>query len=86
MTAIRVAHAGADYEVVVGDLAEALPRIEVTGRGASACRSSAISASSTFMASCWPGWRLPEPILVPEGEAAKDWHTLGRYYRPARRA
>lgn len=33
MTAIRVAHAGADYEVLIGKLAQAMPRLEALAKG-----------------------------------------------------
>ena len=75
MTVIRVAHAGADYEVIVGALAEAIPRLEAIANGR---RLPIISDRRVFNLH---GGRLgeislPEPILVPEGEAAKDWRTL----------
>jgi 3-dehydroquinate synthase len=75
MTTIRVTHAGADYEVIVGGLEEALPRLAALADGA---RLPVITDQRVF------GLRgellaeigLPEPFLVPEGEAAKDWRTL----------
>ena len=75
MTMIRVAHAGADYEVVVGALADAMPKLQAIADGR---RLPLVSDQRVFdlhgdklAAIC-----LPAPILVPEGEAAKDWRTL----------
>jgi len=75
MTTIRVAHAGADYDVIVGPLAENLARMQqlagdsllplVTDErvfGLYGNRLSRLTAT--------------EPIIVPEGEAAKDWRTV----------
>lgn len=75
MTSLRVAHAGADYEVLVGDFAAALPALNVIAQGR---RLPVISDQRVFNLY---GRRLSEvalaePILVPEGEAAKDWGTL----------
>lgn len=75
MTSYRVAHAGADYEVVVGSLAEALPKLQAIAGGV---RLPIVSDQRVFRLH---GARLadlaiPHPILVPEGEAAKDWATL----------
>jgi 3-dehydroquinate synthase len=75
MTTIRVAHAGADYEVIVGDLSEALPTIAAIANG---IRLPIVSDARVFDLH---GRRLADvsvtdPILVPEGEAAKDWATL----------
>lgn len=76
MTAIRVAHAGADYDVIVGDLAAVLPRIDALACGQ---RLPLVSDARVFElhGALLAGVTLPEPILVPEGEAAKDWDTLG---------
>jgi 3-dehydroquinate synthase len=75
MTSIRVAHAGVDYEVIVGGLCEALPKIAALAGGA---RLPVISDRHVF--DLYGGMLAeivaPEPILVPEGEAAKDWSTL----------
>jgi 3-dehydroquinate synthase len=75
MTAIRVAHAGADYEVVIGDLANVLPRLEVLADG---MLLPIISDRRVFelYGAMLAGVALPGAILVPEGEAAKDWQTL----------
>jgi 3-dehydroquinate synthase len=75
MTAIRVAHAGADYEVVIGPLAQALPRVSHLARGV---RLPLVSDKRVFGLH---GHLLadvigPEPILAPEGEAAKSWETV----------
>jgi 3-dehydroquinate synthase len=75
MTVIRVAHAGADYDVIVGDLADALPRIKAMANGQ---RLPVITDARVFGLF---GAELvdivsPDPILVPVGEAAKDWRTL----------
>ena len=76
MTAIRVAHTGADYDVIVGDLAKALPRIESLAKGR---RLPIVSDQRVFAlhGGALASLTLPEPILVPEGEIAKDWQTLG---------
>jgi 3-dehydroquinate synthase len=76
MTTIRVAHAGADYEVVVGEFAQVLPRIESLAAGRPL---PVVSDERVFKlhGALVAGVALPEPILVPEGEAAKDWRTLG---------
>ena len=75
MTSIRVAHAGADYEVIVGRLEEALPSIAALAGGA---RLPVVSDRHVF--DLYGGMlaeiALPEPILVPEGEEAKAWSTL----------
>lgn len=75
MTAIRVAHAGANYEVHVGDLAKALPRLEAVAQGR---RLPVISDQTVFRlyGELFADVAMPGPILVPEGEAAKDWRTL----------
>ncbi len=75
MTAIRVAHAGADYDVLVGDLADALPRLRELAAGE---RLPIVSDERVFglYGALFAGIALADPILVPEGEAAKDWPTL----------
>jgi 3-dehydroquinate synthase len=75
MTAIRVAHAGADYEVVVGDLGEALPRLAALAGGE---RLPVISDGQVFRlhGGLLADVAMPEPILVSEGEPAKTWATL----------
>jgi 3-dehydroquinate synthase len=75
MTSIRVAHAGADYDVIIGKLADAVPGISALAQGQ---RLPIVSDPRVF---ALHGARLgdlalAEPILVPEGEAAKDWRTL----------
>ena len=75
MTIIRVAHSGADYEVVIGELAKALPKIASLAQG-----QLLPVVSDAHVYSLHGGLlsevALPTPILVPEGEAAKDWSTL----------
>lgn len=75
MTAIRVAHAGAEYEVLVGELADAMPRLQSLADGR---RLPLISDRRVFglHGEKLAGVALADPILVPEGEAAKDWRTL----------
>ena len=75
MTAIRVAHAGADYDVLVGAVAEALPQLETLAGGQ---RLPMISDARVFglHGALLARISLPDPVLVPEGEAAKDWRTL----------
>lgn len=75
MTSIRVAHAGADYEVVIGELAEALPRL----RSIAGERRLPLISDGRVLAlhgEKLAAIALPDPILVPEGEAAKNWVTL----------
>lgn len=75
MTAIRVAHAGADYEILIGELAQAMPRLEALANGR------LLPVVSDRRVFGLHGGKLAaiahtDPILVPEGEAAKDWVTL----------
>jgi 3-dehydroquinate synthase len=74
MTVIRVAHPGADYDVLVGGLDDALPRLQALAEG----RLPLISDQRVFAlhGERLGGLTVPDPILVPEGEAAKDWTTL----------
>ncbi len=75
MTSIRVAHAGADYDVLVGPLADALPRLRALAQG----RPLPLIADARvhdLYGGRLADVALAEPILVPEGEAAKDWATL----------
>lgn len=75
MTAIRVTHAGADYEVVIGAIAEAAPRIALLAQGQ---RLPIVSDPRVFPlhGGQLDQLALADPILIPEGEAAKDWRTL----------
>lgn len=75
MTAIRVAHAGADYDVLVGNLADALPRLQALAAGE---RLPVVSDERVFgyYGALLASIALEDPILLPEGEAAKDWRTL----------
>ena len=75
MTSIRVAHAGAGYEVIVGDLSEALPTIAAMANGVGL---PIVSDARVFdlHGRKLADVSLNDPILVPEGEAAKDWATL----------
>ena len=75
MTVIRVAHPGADYDVLVGALGDSLPRLEAVAEGR---HLPVISDQRVFglHGARLAGITLPDPILVPEGEAAKDWPTL----------
>lgn len=75
MTAIRLAHAGAEYDVLVGELADALPRLQAIADGRVL---PIISDRRVFNlhGERLAGIALASPILVPEGEAAKDWRTL----------
>lgn len=77
MTDIRVAHAGADYEVIVGDLADALPRLAALADGN---RLPVVSDPRVFSlhGGSLADIAMPDPILVAEGEAAKDWATLAQ--------
>ncbi len=75
MTAIRVAHEGANYDVIVGDLADALPRLATVANGV---RLPLITDRRVYelhgaqLAAVSSG----DPIFIPEGEAAKSWATL----------
>ena len=75
MTAIRVAHAGAEYEVLVGGLTDTLPRLKSLADGR---RLPMVSDRRVFglHGEKLAGVTLANPILVPEGEGAKDWRTL----------
>ena len=75
MTAIRVAHAGADYEILIGQLAANLPRLRAMAGGRPL---PVVSDRRVFglHGERLAGIAVAEPILVPEGEAAKDWPTL----------
>jgi 3-dehydroquinate synthase len=75
MSLIRVAHDGANYDVVVGPFAEALPRLAILARGR---RLPLITDERVFQlyGGLLADVALPDPVLVPEGEAAKDWQTL----------
>ena len=75
MTAIRIETPAQDYDVVVGPVEAGLDRIRDLARGATPVL---VSDSRVFGLH---GARLAEavgadPILVPEGEAAKDWAQL----------
>lgn len=75
MTAIRVAHEGADYEVIVGSLANALPKLKALASG----RKLPLVSDRRVFTLYGPMLGdvvLDPPILVPEGEAAKDWSGL----------
>lgn len=75
MTEIRVAHDGADYDVLVGGLAEALPRLNALADGR---RLPLVSDARVFRlhGGILEAVAAPAPILVPEGEAAKSWAVL----------
>ena len=75
MTAIRVAHAGADYEVLTISLSDAMPRLAELANGR---RLPLISDQPIFelYGRALAPIALDEPILVPSGEAAKDWQVL----------
>jgi 3-dehydroquinate synthase len=77
MTAIRVAHDGADYDVLVGPFAEAKRRLEEIANGR---RLPVVSDERVLRlhGHLLEDVALDEPILVSEGEAAKDWETLER--------
>ena len=75
MTTISVAHTGAQYDVIIGDIREAVPRLQALSAG----RRLPIISDQSVMdlhASRLAGVSLEAPILVPQGEAAKDWGTL----------
>ena len=74
MNAIRVAHVGADYDVIVGDLVQAMPKLEALAAGR---RLPVVSDRRVFdlHGNKLAGVAFADPILVPEGEAAKDWRT-----------
>lgn len=77
MTSIRVAHAGADYEVIVGDLSRALPRLAAIADGV---RLPVVTDRRVFglHGRLLQGMTIADPILIPEGEAAKDWGSLAQ--------
>lgn len=75
MTSIRVAHAGADYEVIVGDLGGALPKLAAMANGV---RLPVVSDQRVFNlhGAKLADIAVPDPILVDEGETAKNWSSL----------
>ena len=75
MTSIRVAHPGADYEVLIGDLDAALPKLRALAQGRRLPVVSDARVHDLYGRKV-TDVALAEPILVPEGEAAKDWATL----------
>ena len=77
MTVIRVAHEGADYEVVVGGFTEALPRLRALANGQPL---PVISDESVWdlHGHALADMAIQPPILIPRGEAAKDWATLAQ--------
>lgn len=75
MTAIRVAHSGAEYDVIVGDLTEALPRLQAIANGQLLPLITDKRVYQLF-GGLLAGIDRSDPILVPEGESAKDWGCL----------
>lgn len=75
MTVVRVAHAGADYDVVIGPIAEALPKLNALAAGRPL---PVISDRRVFeLHRKWLANEIPGgPILIPEGEQAKCWAVL----------
>ncbi len=75
MTAIHVAHNGVAYDVFVGSLAAAAPRL----RAAAAGRRLPVVSDQRVLALHGDALSevIPiEPVLVPEGETAKEWQSL----------
>lgn len=75
MTVIHVAHAGADYDVLVASLAEALPRLAELASGRRLPMISDRKVHDLY-GRLFGSIAIDEPILVPSGEAAKDWRVL----------
>jgi 3-dehydroquinate synthase len=75
MTTIRVAHAGADYEVLVASIAELVPRLAGIANG---CSLPLVSDATVYelYGGAFASMALDEPILIPAGETAKDWRVL----------
>lgn len=75
MIAIRVAHPGADYQVLIGGIADALPELDRLTAGRPL---TIISDQRVFElhADKLGSLGQAKPILVPEGECAKDWSNL----------
>ena len=71
MTIIRVAHAGADYEVLVASIAELVPRLAGIANG---CSLPLVSDATVYelYGGAFASMALDEPILIPAGETAKD--------------
>jgi 3-dehydroquinate synthase len=80
MTAIRVAHAGADYDVMIGPLAEALRSLAALADDGPV---PVISDKRVFglHGDRLANHLLSEPILVPAGEQAKTWAVLAEIIR-----
>lgn len=75
MRSIEVEHPGASYDVLIGDIGEALDRI----RGLAAGRALPLISDPRVFAlhgNLLTDLSLPQPILLPEGESAKDWTNL----------
>lgn len=75
MITVPVAHGRHSYDVLIGDLAAALPRIEALAGG----RALPLVSDATVFA--LHGKRLADvalmpPVLLPPGESAKDWSGL----------
>lgn len=75
MTAIRVAHSGAEYDVIVGGVADAMPRLAGIANGQLLPLITDKRVYQLF-GGLVAGIAMTDPILVPEGESAKDWTCL----------
>ncbi|MCL6684324.1 3-dehydroquinate synthase [Sphingomonas alba] len=75
MSTIRVAHCDADYDVLVENIAEAVPKLAGIANGR---RLALVSDTRVFelYGRAFASVALDEPVLVPAGEAAKDWSVL----------
>lgn len=75
MISIRVDHHGASYDVIVGDVDAAMAQIAKLAGGGRIPLISDVRVHALHGDQFGPV-ALAEPILIPEGEAAKDWATL----------
>ncbi|MEO8618355.1 MAG: 3-dehydroquinate synthase family protein [Sphingomicrobium sp.] len=75
MTTITVAHGQTCYDIIVGDLSSTLPEIDRLSRGRLLPLVSDKTVFGLHGAKLGDVAMLP-PILVPSGEAAKDWDGL----------
>ncbi|MDQ3144660.1 MAG: 3-dehydroquinate synthase [Pseudomonadota bacterium] len=78
MTVIRVDVGPASYDVIVGPIEAAIDRIADLSRGTTPILVSEPRVLALHGARVVAALGCGEPILIPEGEAAKDWSVLHR--------
>ena len=75
MKSISLEHAGASYDVLIGDMDDALERLAEVSRGHRVPLITDARVHSLH-GDRFADIALPRPLLVPEGEAAKNWPVL----------